>query len=314
MRFYENRLNLSEVKIPGTVKLLDVNNVNQLQRNSQIEEAKEIVNYIKENNLSDVFIITPFRNQEYVINHYLNEAKEKKEIYETVSCGTIHKVQGQENKTIIISTAISKRTSSKTYDWIKNNSQLINVGVTRAKENLIIVTDRKAIDIISKKNDDLFALIDYVEKNGTVHVPQSVVNKFTIGLSNDSRFEDEFYSTMYHYCSIAGGRFKRSVKIIEVFPEERNNPLVNKKEFDGVLYNGNNPEIVFEINGREHYTKKNRIKSDEIKMELLKSKDIRLILIPNQYVKHYEFIRELISKIKGDGYQKSLFDGYEPTN
>ena len=33
---------------------------------NKIEEAKEIVNYIKENNLSDVFIITPFRNQEYV--------------------------------------------------------------------------------------------------------------------------------------------------------------------------------------------------------------------------------------------------------
>jgi superfamily I DNA and/or RNA helicase len=314
MRFYENRLNLGEIKIPGDVKLLDVNNVTQKNRNSQIEEAKEIVNYIKENNLSDVFIITPFRNQEEVINHYLNEAKEKKEIYETVSCGTIHKVQGQENKTIIISTAISKRTAPKTYNWIKDNCQLINVGVTRAKENLIVVTDRKAIDIISKKNDDLYALIDYVGKNGTIQVPQSVVNKFTIGFSNDSRFEDEFYSTMSHYCSIGGSKFARNVKIIDVLPEEKNNPDVNEKEFDGVLYQGNVPEIVFELNGREHYTKKNRIKSDTIKMELLKSKGIRLFLIPNQYVKHYEFIRELINKFKGDVYQKSLFDGYDSAN
>jgi len=122
MRFYENRLNLTAIQNMGEVKLIDVNNVNRLNRNSQIEEAKEIVNYIKENNLSDVFIITPFRNQEEVINRYLNEAKEKKEIYDTVSCGTIHKVQGQENKTIIISTAISKQTAPKTYDWIKNNS------------------------------------------------------------------------------------------------------------------------------------------------------------------------------------------------
>ena len=308
MRFYENRLNLTAIQNLGDVKLLDVNNVNQKHRNSQIEEAKEIVNYIKENKLSDVFIITPFRNQEEVINHYLNEAKEKKEIYDTVSCGTIHKVQGQENKTIIISTAISKRTSPKTYDWIKNNSQLINVGVTRAKEKLIVVTDKKAIDTISKKNDDLYALIDYVEKNGTTLVPHSVVNKFTIGFSNNSPFEDEFYSTMSHYCSIGGSKFKRNVKIIDVFPEEKNNPNVNKKEFDGVLYQGNVPEIVFELNGREHYTKKNRIKSDAIKMELLRSKGIRLLLIPNQYVKHYEFIRELINKFNGDIYQKTLFD------
>jgi very-short-patch-repair endonuclease len=308
MRFYENKLNLKEIQNIGEVKLLDVNNVNQKNRNSQIEEAKEIVNYIKDNKLSDVFIITPFRNQEEVLNHYLDEAKEKKEIYQSVSCGTIHKVQGQENKTIIISTAISRKTASRTYDWIKNNSQLINVGVTRAKENLIVVTDRKAIDIISRKDDDLYALIDYVEKNGTIQVSKSVVNKFTIGFSNDSKFEDEFYKTMRHYCSTGGIKFRRNIKIIDLFPEEKNNDLVNKKEFDGVLYQGGIPRIVFELNGSEHYTSKNRIKSDAIKMKLLKAKGLKLIFIPNQYVKHYEFIRELIKKFNGDIFQKTLFD------
>ena len=117
-----------------------------------------------------------------------------------------------------------------------------------------------------------------------------------------------------HYCSIGGSRFKRNVKIIDVFPEEKNNNNVNKKEFDGVLYQGNVPKIVFELNGREHYTKKNRIKSDGIKMELLKAKGIRLLLVPNQYVKHYEFIRELINKFNGDIYQKTLFDDYDSTN
>lgn len=313
MRFYENKLNLNAIKFPGTVKLLVVNNVNQKNKNSQLEEAKEIVNYIKDNKLSDVFIITPFRNQEQVINHYLSEAKEKEEIDSTVSCGTIHKVQGQENKTIIISTAISQQTGPKTYDWIKDNSQLINVGVTRAKENLIIVVDKKAINILSRKDDDLYALIDYAEKNGTTKISQSVVNRFTIGFSNNSQFEDEFYKTMSHYCTTQGSRFERNVKIIDLFPEERNNALVNQKEFDGVLYHGNTPRIVFELNGREHYTKKNRIRSDKIKMELLKAKNISLLIVPNQYVKHYEFIRELIKKFKGDVYQKSLFDGYDFT-
>lgn len=311
MRFYESRLNLKAIKTQGEIKLIDVNNVNHKNRNSQIEEAKAIVDYIKENNLKDVFIITPFRNQEEVINHYLKTAKEHKEIASSVSCGTIHKVQGQENKTIIISTAISRDTSPKTYDWIKNNSQLINVGVTRAKENLIVVTDRRAIDILSRRDDDLYALIDYVAKNGTTRISQSTVNKFTIGFSNDSAFENEFYKTMLHYCSTVGSQFRRNVKIIDVFPEEKNNKLVNKKEFDGVLYKGNVPEIVFELNGKEHYSRKSTIKSDKIKMELLKAKGIRLLMIPNQYVKHYEFIRELINKFKGNIYQKTLFDVYD---
>jgi superfamily I DNA and/or RNA helicase len=310
MRFYENKLNLNAIKNIGNVKLLNVNNVNQKGKNSQIEEAQEITNYIKENNLKDAFIITPFRNQEEVINHYLNIAKEKGEIDSSVCCGTIHKVQGQENTTIIISSGISKQTNVKTYDWIKNNSQLINVGVTRAKENLIIVTDKNAIDILSKKDDDLYALIEYVQNNGTTEVPQSMANKFTIGFSNNSKFEDEFYKTMHHYCTVNGGRFYRNVKIIDVFPEEINNALINKKEFDGVLYEDKLPKVIFEINGREHYTNKSRIISDKLKMDFIKNKEdkIKLIMIPNQYVKHYEFIGELLKKLKGDGYQKSLFD------
>jgi superfamily I DNA and/or RNA helicase len=307
MRFYENKLNLSKIKKNGELKLIDVNNVNQKDRNASIEEAQEIVKYIAENKLKDVFIITPFRNQQSVLNHYLEDAKANAEIDSSVSCGTIHKIQGQENKTIIISTSISRNTSAKTYDWIKNNSQLINVGVTRAQENLVVVADRKAIDILSRKDDDLYALIDYVQKNGTTQIQQSTANRFTIGFSNDSKFEDEFYKTMSHYCTIQGARFERNVKIITVFPEELNNPEVNKKEFDGVIFEGRTPKVVFEINGAEHYKNKKRINSDTIKMQLLTLKNIRQIVIPNQYVKHYEFIRELMNKVKGRGYQKSLF-------
>src|SRR5690606_31973166 len=123
MRFYENKLNLSKNKIIGEVTLIDVNNANHKRKNSAIEEALEIVNYIKVNKLSDTFIITPFRNQEEVLNHYLQEAKEKGEIESSINCGTIHKVQGKENSTIIISTSISSNTAPRTYDWVKNNSQ-----------------------------------------------------------------------------------------------------------------------------------------------------------------------------------------------
>lgn len=311
MRFYENRLNIDAIKNLGEVKLLNVSNVNSKGKNSQIEEAKGIVDFIKENKLTDVFIITPFRNQEEVLNHYLKEAKDLAEIDSSVSCGTIHKVQGQENKTIIISTAISRQTSTRTYDWIKNNSQLINVGVTRAKENLIVVTDKNAIDILSKKDDDLYALIDYVEKNGTTQISQSTVNKLTIGFSNNSKFEDEFYKTMQHYCTVQDVKFDRNVKVVTVFPEEKDNDLVNKKEFDGVLFQKGIPKVVFEINGREHTNNKKRIGSDKIKMDLLKRKEIHLIVIPNNYVKHYEFIRELLIKFKKGAYQKSLFEEYD---
>lgn len=308
MRFYEDQLNLSKITTSGEVKLIDVNNANQKAKNATIEEAQEIIKYISDNKLSDVFILTPFRNQEAVINHYLNVAKEKGEIDPSINCGTIHKVQGRENQTIILSTAISRSTTAGTYEWIKNNSQLINVGVTRAKERLVVVADKRAVDILSRKDDDLYALIEYVKKNGTTKVVQSVVNKFTIGFSNNSVFEDEFYKTMSHYCTVQGARFERNVKVTDVFPEEFDNPALNKKEFDGVVFEGRMPKVIFEVNGAEHSKNKKRIESDTLKMQLASSKDIKLILIPNQFVKHYEYIRELMIKIKGGVYQKMLFE------
>ncbi|MBP5995244.1 MAG: DNA helicase [Crocinitomicaceae bacterium] len=308
MRFYENKLKLSSTVQDGAVMLLDVNNVNQSKKNAQIEEALEILNYIKNNDLSDVFIITPFRNQEVILNSLIKQAKEKGEINDSVECGTIHKIQGRENKTIIISTAISKSTNPKTYNWIKNNSQLINVGVTRAKENLIVVTDKKAIDILSNKKDDLYALIEYVQKNGTTEVKGSNANKFTIGFSNDSKFEDEFYKTMQHFCSTTATIYRRNIKIVDLFPELKGDYSISAKEFDGVIFENNQPKVVFEINGTEHSTCKKAMESDKIKMRFLQSKNIQLFLIPNQYVQHYEFIRSLINKVNGQGYQRSLFE------
>lgn len=308
MRFYENRLNLSKIGTIGEVTLLNVNNVNVKRRNSAIEEALEIVKYIEGNQLRDVFILTPFRNQEEVLNHYLCTAKEEGRIDATISCGTIHKVQGRENDTIIISTAISRNTTAKTYDWVKNNSELINVGVTRARERLVVVADKHAIDIISRKDDDLYALIEYVEQHGTSKVAESTANKFTIGFSNNSAFEDEFYKTMSHYCSVQGTRFERNVKVTDVFPEEIRNASVNRKEFDGVIYVGKTAKVIFELDGAEHFQNKKRITSDKLKMELVKRKNLKMIRIPNPYVKHYEFIRELINKVKGCVYQKTLFE------
>jgi hypothetical protein len=150
------------------------------------------------------------------------------------------------------------------------------------------------------------------EKTVPTQIQQSTANKFTIGFSNDSKFEDEFYKTMSHYCTTQGTRFERNVKVIDVFPEKINNPDVNKKEFDGVIFQDRILKVVFEINGAEHYKNKKRIDSDKIKMQLLHSKNIARIVIPNQYVKHYEFIRELMNKIKGGVYQKHCLTAMIP--
>jgi hypothetical protein len=154
----------------------------------------------------------------------------------------------------------------------------------------------------------LFHFFERIQKNGTTEVARSNANKFTIGFSNDSRFEDEFYKTMQHFCSISGAVYKRNVKIIDLFPEVKGDYSLCAKEFDGVIFDNGHPKVVFELNGTEHSTNKKAMESDKIKMQFLQSKNIQLFLIPNQYVQHYEFILSLMNKVNGQGYQRSLFE------
>ena len=154
-RFYEGKLNLDYLKEDGTLSLIDIKNINSKQRNENYEEAKAIIDYIKRNNITDAAIITPFRNQQNLITKMIEENGIK-----DVSCGTIHQFQGGEKNTIIISSSLSLKTSKRTFDWIKNNSEITNVAVTRAKKNLIVVADTEALDLLSTdKKDDLYNLV-----------------------------------------------------------------------------------------------------------------------------------------------------------
>ena len=70
-----------------------------------------------------------------------------------VKAGTIHTLQGSEKSVIIMSSALSPKTSKKTMEWIKNNHELINVAVTRAKNKFIFVGDKEAIDALQKSQE-----------------------------------------------------------------------------------------------------------------------------------------------------------------
>ena len=107
-RFYNGKLNLEYLSDDGNLSLIDVKNINSRLRNENYEEAKAIIEYIKRNELKDTAIITPFKNQQNLINYMLKENN-----INDVTCGTIHQVQGSERETIIISSSLSLKTSKK---------------------------------------------------------------------------------------------------------------------------------------------------------------------------------------------------------
>lgn len=308
MRYYNKTLNLDALKENGKLEVLDVKNKNIIDKNSAYDEAKEIVEYIKRNKLEKVSIITPFVNQNKLITSML-----KKEGIEGVKCGTIHSIQGAENSTIIFSLAISLKSSQRTYDWIKNNHELINVAVTRAQNKLVIAGDMEAVNLKSDKKDDLYNLCEYVRNNGKIVIPQSETIKIEIGKSNGSKYEDEFYKTISQFCSTHKKyEVTRNTLMTNIFPdiEEIKN---TKYEFDCVIYEktgfGDKPYAVFEVNGGEHLGTIDREKSDALKQRICRQKEVKIIFIPNELVKAYEYIREVLCEAKDDSFQQlSLFD------
>ena len=293
-RYYQSALDLSYIQNEGELEFLNIKNINVFEKNSAYEEAYEIIKYIQRNNLKDVYIVTPFVNQQNLINKLLKENN-----IEDIGCGTIHSLQGAEKDTIIFSTALSSKTAKATYAWIKNNFELLNVGATRAKNKLVISGDLDAINALSDKTDDLYQLINYAINDGKITVPPNDSIKLEIGKSNGSKNEDMFYETISHFCSTHKYfEAKRNVGFNVIFKDD---PVLNKskKEFDIVLYEVKwpippKPKIVIEINGGDHFGNRRREINDVEKIEVCKKKQIKHITIDNSFVKSYEYIRDII--------------------
>ena len=309
-RYYESKLNIETKEGKDELEFVDVkNDLSHENRNSYYSEAKAVVNYIKESGFTDIGVVTPFRNQASLINKML-----KDEGRDDIIVGTIHQFQGGEKNLIVMSPSISIKSSKKTYEWLANNQELINVGMSRAKEKFVIVGDKEAIDIFSNnKNDDIKSLCDYVKSNGNYKVVPSEKGKINIGFSNGSEYEDQLFETLSHFCSIYKRFYiDRNVKIKELFESlNANINIYDKGEFDFVLYKKNilgkkEPALIIELNGGEHIFSDNRRNSDRQKKNICEEKGIEFMILPNEYAKSYEYLTDLILKMNNQNDQMSF--------
>ena len=303
-RFYQNHLKLMN-NGEGNLQYINVKNKPIADfRNAYQEEAQQIVKIIADNNYQDVGIITPFVNQATLLNRYLKEAK-----IDNVHAGTVHTLQGSEKDVIIMSTALSYRTGQKTMEWIKNNHELINVAVTRAKKFFIFAGDKDAIDALSHNDgNDIKALSDYVASNGAMTVPSST-GIMSLDFSNDSDSEKQFFETVRPYFTRSNCKFQieHNVSFSKAIPNalKEDKRKFNNREFDVIVKATDQSRtyktiIAFEIDGGEHIGNSKTIISDREKENVCKKYGIKLIRIANNQVKDYELIIKLFEGIVRD--------------
>jgi hypothetical protein len=302
-KYYNNKLTIetsSNEKMPLVYVDIEDNQTNY--KNTAPLEAEKIIQFAELNKDKSIGVITPFVNQKEYIVSLLDE----KEI-SNVSCGTVHAFQGDEKDIIIFSTAITNQTYKGSYDWLKNNKQLINVATSRAKEQLIVMSSSYNLQRFHEDGqpDDLYELIEYVRSNGTSEVTQRTSSSRALGIKPYStETEEAFLTNLNHALDnvILNNRkctIKKEVAISHVF---HNNPsgvdLFYTGRFDFVVYEKRNKEefpiLAIELDGKEHIEDEAVRARDKKKNKICQEHGFELIRIENSYARRYNFVKDIL--------------------
>lgn len=304
-KYYNSRLQiLSESKEQVPLVYVDVTDAKADLKNTAPAEAEEIVRYASLNQNKSIGVITPFVNQKNEIERRLKEKR-----LENVSCGTVHAFQGDEKDVVLFSTAITDATHAGTYEWIKNNQELINVATSRAKEKLIVLSNSKNLERLHQQDaeDDLYDLVQYVKSNGTSNVTPKKANSRALGVKPfSSETEEAFLKNLTHALDniwLSQNRFtiESKVRVADVFTSNEDySDLFYNGHFDFVVYEQRGkdkyPVLVIELDGREHVEDEVVRKRDEKKQKICDSHQMQLIRVENTYARRYQHIKGILER------------------
>lgn len=302
-KYYDNELKLcSTLHNVDALKLIDVKSGAANEKNTSTEEIKALLEEIKHSPYKEKAIITPYRRQAERIQQALYEHH-----IEDIKVGTIHTFQGDEKDQIILCSGISEASQSGSFNWLKNNQELINVATTRAKENLTMICDVKRIEELSQGDrNDFLELVDYMKHDGNYQVAYHENEIFTSKVKNfkyyNTKAEEEFLHTLLHIKSIYGQlHIQTKVKVSDVLDisgsEQRLFRYGNQAHFDFVVYDlMKKPLLAIEVIGSEHFNAQKVKERDRKKQAICKAHELKLITIRNDYVRRYSYIKDAIIK------------------
>lgn len=304
-KYYNSRLHvMSESREETPLIYMDVSEAYTDYKNTAPAEVREIVKYASLNRDKNIGVITPFVNQKKMIEEELARAK-----VANVTCGTVHAFQGDEKDVILFSTAITDQTQVGTYEWLKNNKELINVATSRAKDQLIVLSNQKNLERLHQKDgeDDLYELVQYVRSNGTTTVTPKQASSRALGVKPfSSATEEAFLENLTHALEniwLTQSRYAihKEVAISHVFQgNESYNDLFYNGRFDFVVYEKQGsqelPILAIELDGKEHFEDEVVKNRDRKKNAICKEHDLQLIRVENTYARRYNHIKEILIK------------------
>ena len=302
-KYYNSKLEImtkSEEKEP--LVYVNVENSRSETKNTSPAEVAEILDYAEHNKDKSIAVITPFVNQRELIERGIRDRNLR-----NISCGTVHAFQGDEKDVVLFSTALSDRTTEGTYNWLKNNKELLNVATSRAKEKLILLASTNELERLHGNNtdDDLYELVNYIRTNGQSAVTKKQVSSRALGVQPFSTAtENAFLDNLTHALGniwLTQSRYTihKEVAISQVFQENlTHNALFYMGRFDFVVYEKQGkseiPILAIELDGKEHYTEEAVRERDRKKNEICKAHNLQIIRVENSYARRYNYIKDIL--------------------
>lgn len=302
-KYYNSKLKIcSKSEEEQPLVYVDVRNDVVGEKNTAPGEVEEVISYAVLNKDKSIGVITPFVNQRKLI-----EAELKNQRLSNVVCGTVHAFQGDEKDVVLFSTVLTGQTQAGTYNWLKNNKELINVATSRARDKLIVLADSRNLKRLHQKDseDDLFELLQYVYKNGDSHVTQKKAHSRALGVKPFSTATEEaFLENLTHALSniwLSQNKYsiQKEVAISQVFQDNVDyNDLFYMGRFDFVVYERMGkqsiPVLAIELDGKEHFSDEVVMNRDRKKNAICAAHNLQIIRVENSYARRYNHIKEIL--------------------
>ncbi|MCI9177955.1 MAG: AAA family ATPase [Clostridia bacterium] len=265
----------------------------------------------------EIGIVTPYRKQADNIQN----ATEKE-----IKSDTVHKFQGREKKLIIFSTVLDSSVRGKIGINFVDKACMVNVAVSRAINQFVIVTDNK---LFNDNGNDIKALLKYIKYNelDSDIVESQIVSVFDLlykdysnkleklnnNLLHRSKYKSEnIMDTILNNAFLSEDfkdfKYEREILIRNLFKnfenlnEEEMQYVNNGTRVDFVIYNNmdNKPILFIEVDGFSfHKNNPKQLKKDKLKDNISKKNGIDILRFETgekSYDEEY-IIREIKKKL-----------------
>jgi len=311
-RFYNNELIvLTKYDDKKPITLLQLVEGNHARRNPDgsgqynQREIDEVIEFIKTNSFEDIGIISPFRIQVQMYMDALDNLND-------IEVDTVHKFQGRQKKTIILSTVVNDiqltEKNERLIDFI-NNPKLFNVALSRAQNHVVLVGTQGLFESSNNNFSDFIkyslyntnesslitgritSVFDLLYSNYTTQLNELIVaNKKDKLIASELIIYSLLIDILKDYNNLKFAMHVSLAKLInnfDIFDEHEKRYLKNHlTHVDFIIYNSLTKEnlLAIEVDGIKYHQQSSlQTTRDEIKSKAFEYNHLKLIrLATNQ--------------------------------